>query len=759
MEQAPAHASNQFDTQLPPPGEWPLLRNDLVFHRVADNAESPSWLLYDPLRGQYLELGEVEILILQHWHRGSIERIIAAITQHNGCTIEPRRIEALRQFCLNNELFQCNSDQVAEFQSRGTVTQKRLRQLQQTLFWRRPLFTPTISSQLLAPLARCTARPVFYLLLAVLAAFCAISIGQHWHEFLGYFNASWNPVGTLTFFCCYLMLSVFHELGHSSVARLYGVQSNSIGIGLIALMPIMYSEITDAWRLPRTARLHISAAGVAFELTLGVAAALAWCLLDDGPVRALMFYLFTTSLITTLLINANPLMKFDGYFLLSDVTGEKNLHQSATNALRTRVWSLLLRDIQAPPGARQRLLAGFGLACLIYRLFIFAVIAYGAYLLLFKVAGVVIFVLCLGLLFIVPGIRECKMLWAQLQKHEPKAPDHAEAPPPTAESDNAMPMKADADARAALRNFAHTAFVKKLGKFHAGALMATGCFLLLLFVPLPWPVQIPASTFFTEHQRAEAPTSALLKTFSLTRGSMVEAGQPLAVLQDEQLEYRITRTEKELRLLQRRLQSDGFAQSLDALDAIYLQDLLSKQQLLRALNAERTLLQISAEISGTVDWVQPGLYPGQFLELNQPFISIVNRDSLAGRAYAEAEQVARLTESLSQPQFSGHLFLQGQWQPIAVRVQAIEQIASRAVQDPALASEHGGPLQVQPDNARRSAKALHLITFALETQQQGAPAVTTAQRTGHLVLLGRPESLAALISRRIAGILVRESGV
>ncbi|WP_078083426.1 hypothetical protein [Microbulbifer mangrovi] len=737
----------------------PPLRTDLQFLPVKEgegvDEGAISWMLYDPLRGQYLELGELELLVLHHWHRGSAQTIADCIAREQGCAVNPQDVEAVVRFAKENELLQSSSDLIEQKLAGVSPQQKRLQNLQQALFWRRPLFTPDLSSRLLLPLARATAHKGFYALLALAASVSALSIGQHWSEFLAYFNASWNTAGAAIFFACYLLLSLFHELGHASVARIYGIRANSVGVGLIALLPIMFSEITDAWRLPRCARLHISAAGVLFEATLGVVAALAWCLLDDGPVRALAFYLFTASLVTTLLINANPLMKFDGYYLLSDFTGEKNLQQTATTTLRHWCWAQLLRQETPATSRRQKLLLLFGAASLLYRISVFAVISYGAYQLLFKAAGVLILALCVGLLLIIPTLREIRAFINFLKEQNAQQAMSGKTSPTDQPPSSAQAMQQEVgQAKASPVQQAG----ELLGLLNRKFLAGCAFFGALLLIPLPWPVQLPASTFFAESQKVMSPAGAVLQTFDLHPGSKVLSGDVIARLQDTQLDYRIARTREELKLLQRRQSSDGFAESLDALDGVYLQDLLSKQQQLKALQTEKQQLEIVAKVSGTVDWVLPGLHSDQYLDTNQQFIAIANRATLRGRAYGKSQQFLRLAQSDDEP-LRGRLFLQGSWQPVIVTVEMVEPIASRRIQDPSLTSDYGGPLQTLPDDRERSAEALHLIDFTLDGHGGDSTAPTTAQRTGHLVLLGEPISLLKLFTDRVAGVVIRESGV
>ncbi|MFD1217587.1 zinc metalloprotease [Microbulbifer celer] len=727
----------------------PPLRSDLQFHPVRESEGNTTWMLYDPLRGQYLELGELELLVLHYWHFRSPQAIANRIARDHGCAISAEEVEAVARFVKDNELLQSSSKEIERKLASINLQQQRLQTLQKTVFWRRPLFIPNLSSYLLRPLARCTAYPAFYAFLGLVAIASALSIGQHWPEFLAYFSASWNAAGAVTFFLCYLLLSLFHELGHASVARLYGVRANSIGVGLIALFPIMFSEITDAWRLPRRARLHISAGGVLFEATLGVAAAATWCLLDDGSMRSLAFYLFTTSLITTLLINANPLMKFDGYYLLSDFTGEKNLQQTATSTLRQWAWGVLVRQPTPPTNRRQKLLILFGIAGLLYRISVFMLISYAAYQLLFKAAGVLILLICVGLLLVVPSVRET-LAFINFLKEQDKRPimrkNSNQRPSPGSENETV-----ESNGMSPLQKV--TNYLRLLNPKFLGALTVLTA---LLLIPLPWPVQLPASTFFADSQKVMAPAGAVLESLDLKPDSEIRTGAVIARLQDPELDYRIARTEEELQLLQRRQDSDGFAESLDALDGVYLQDLLSKQQLLRTLHTEKQQLEIIAKVSGHVDWILPGLHSGQYLDLNQPFITIVDRTTLRGRAYGRSQQITRLTPRENNPMY-GRLFLDGGWQPVAVTVSSVDQIASRKIQDPALASDYGGPLQTLPDDPERSAEALHLVNFSIAND--GEKMLSTAQRTGHLVLFGEPVSLLKLLTDRIAGVVIRESGV
>ncbi len=99
-----------------------------------------------------------------------------------------------------------------------------------------------------------------------------------------------------------------------------------------------YTDVSDAWRVnDRRARLLIGAGGVLAELVLACIALLAWSLLPDGPGRTAAFMLASATWITTLVINLNPFMRFDGYFLLSDFWEVDNLQGRAFALCRWRL--------------------------------------------------------------------------------------------------------------------------------------------------------------------------------------------------------------------------------------------------------------------------------------------------------------------------------------------------------------------------------------------------------------------------------------
>lgn len=110
------------------------------------------------------------------------------------------------------------------------------------------------------------------------------------------------------------------------------------GVAFVVMFPMFYTDVSDAWRVrSRTARLLVGSGGMMAELMLAAFALLAWSLLPEGPLRTAAFLLSSATWLTTLAVNLNPLMRFDGYFILSDAWQVDNLQGRAYALCRWRL--------------------------------------------------------------------------------------------------------------------------------------------------------------------------------------------------------------------------------------------------------------------------------------------------------------------------------------------------------------------------------------------------------------------------------------
>jgi putative peptide zinc metalloprotease protein len=155
---------------------------------------------------------------------------------------------------------------------------------------------------------------------------------------------------------------VVHELGHLSACARFGAGHGGIGIGLYWCMPVLYAEVSGAWMLPRLQRAAVDAGGVYFQCVYLVALGVAYLSSDAAPFLEAMTWTHFLMLHTL-----NPVLKYDGYWLLTDLGGMPNLHEHIRSTAR-QVWLALRRAAGATlPALRQlALLCAFGAIALAY---------------------------------------------------------------------------------------------------------------------------------------------------------------------------------------------------------------------------------------------------------------------------------------------------------------------------------------------------------------------------------------------------------
>lgn len=372
------------------------LRDELILHAGPANRDgSPSWTLEDPLRGLFFRIGWAEMAMLSRWSLGEAAKIVAEINQTLPLTVEERDVQYFSRFLQANSLTRASGDEaLAQFgrQLAGTQTSVWRKLLKNYLFFRIPLWHP--DRFLTATLPK--VEPFFsrwFFKLTLMAALLGLFLaGRQWetfkHTFLHFFTLEGAALAGITL--CFT--KVLHELGHAYTCKRFGARVATMGVAFLVMMPVLYTDTSGAWKLTRhRQRMAIGAAGMLTELTLAAWATLAWSFLPDGMLRSAAFMLATTTWIMTLAINLSPLMRFDGYFLLSDWLQIPNLQQRgfAIGRWRMREWLFGLGDAPPEPFPRwlQRTLVGYAFCVWVYRFFLFTGIAILVYHMAFKLLG------------------------------------------------------------------------------------------------------------------------------------------------------------------------------------------------------------------------------------------------------------------------------------------------------------------------------------------------------------------------------------
>lgn len=172
-------------------------------------------------------------------------------------------------------------------------------------------------------------------------------------------------------------IKVLHELGHGLACKYFGRECHSIGVMLLVFSPTMYCDVTDAWMIPgKWPRILISAAGMYFETLLSTIALLVWWNTEPGMLHYLCLNTFFVSTVSTVVFNANPLMRYDGYYILSDLLEIPNLRQKGDQvtqqAMARLCWGIELPATQRLPESGRFWFILYVVTSAIYRWVVFA---------------------------------------------------------------------------------------------------------------------------------------------------------------------------------------------------------------------------------------------------------------------------------------------------------------------------------------------------------------------------------------------------
>ncbi len=165
---------------------------------------------------------------------------------------------------------------------------------------------------------------------------------------------------------------VLHELGHGLSCKHFGGECHEIGVMFLVLTPCLYCNVSDSWMLPnRWHRAAIGAAGMYVEVVLASICTFIWWFTEPGPLNYICLNVMFISSVSTIMFNANPLLRYDGYYILSDILEIPNLRQKASTILNRKLgkWLLGLEEQEDPflPKRKQWLFALYTVASAIYR--------------------------------------------------------------------------------------------------------------------------------------------------------------------------------------------------------------------------------------------------------------------------------------------------------------------------------------------------------------------------------------------------------
>ncbi len=694
----------------------PPLRQELTLNPAPAAPDgSPTWTLHDPAANRFYQLGWVAFEILSRWELATAEAVVAAVNAQTTLKVGMEDVADLAQFLLGHHLTLAATAQDSAMLDAVANRQKpsaAMWLLKNYLFFRVPLVRPMPFLRRVSPWIAFVYRPGFWWSMLAVALLGLYLVSRQWDVFVHTFRAYTTWQGLLGLGIALSFAKILHELGHAFTAYRHGCKVPTMGIALLVMWPVLFTDTNEAWKLKsRRQRLQIGAAGVLAELALAAVATLLWNFLPDGPLRAGVFMLATSTWLVTLAINASPFTRFDGYYLLSDWLNVPNLHERTFALgrwwLRERLFGFGDPPPEALPGRHHRFLVLFALVTWIYRFVLFLTIALLVFHFFFRALGIVLMAVELGWFLALPIVRELRVWWQRRSElcWQPTT------------------------VRTAIVSIA-----------------------LVLLLVLPWQgaVRAPAVLGQARAQTIYAPRAAQVDTLAVGEGDQVVAGAVLAQLASADLDYQLRSAEQQATRLQWQVEQQPFDAQLRALGPALRKRWETARQTATGYRQERERLTLRAPFAGRVVDLNATLRKGEWLKAGEPLLEVVGRTGVKGDAFVDEAGLGRI-----RPGQSARFIARLPEQPaVACQVTAIDRLNLDALDEPYAASVYGGdiPSVRQPDGTLAPLQSTYRVRLGHCDVQQAL----SREMPGTVAITGQSRSLAGRLIRWLGALLRRE---
>lgn len=355
------------------------MRPDLVSVTTHHRHES-AVVIKDPIAMKYYRLRPDEFFVLQSLRRGvSLQALCDSYhKQHPNAKVTPAEMNnLLLRFHRLGLVVSEAAEQGERLLDKWRVERKhRLTGLvSNLLFIRFPGVDPDPLLRRLYPLVRPLLSPAGAMLAVTIAITAFLTVVSNWQRLYSEFPSlqewvRWHNVAILA--VAIGVTKVLHELGHAFACKHFGGECHQIGPMLLVFTPALYCDTSDSWMLPnRFARAAVGLAGMAAEVLLASLATLLWAATGPSAPHYLALNLMTVCGISTVLFNANPLLRYDGYYVLSDLWDIPNLAERSQRLFSQWMAKVLLgvpEESFSSPIARDRwMLIGYAVASWAYR--------------------------------------------------------------------------------------------------------------------------------------------------------------------------------------------------------------------------------------------------------------------------------------------------------------------------------------------------------------------------------------------------------
>jgi putative peptide zinc metalloprotease protein len=521
-----------------------------------------------------------------------------------------------------------------------------------------PLGRPEAALRFLTPAFRWMFSGLAAIPAVLLLIVAGLLLRSHWTQFVAASSSVISRDNWIWLLVAWISLKFFHELGHGVVCMRYGGHIREAGLVFAMFAPLVYVDASASWAFrSRWQRMHTAIAGIYIELVIASIAILAWTQCDSVIVRHLLQNVIIMASVSTLLFNLNPLMRFDGYYVLSDLLQIPNLSRQANVAVKSLMQGVLFGSSGNDPmviGKQRWILITFGVATFCWRMLMSLTILIAASV-LFRGAGIALAAVGLAMWFGQP-------IWAMCQSAHRLWRQHPERM-----------------FRASLVSMLIFAFV-------------TAC---LLGLPAPVMTTAPGIVDFANGQIVRALTAGFVDEVHVGDGQEVSHGDLLVTLRNDDVESRLCDLLHQISQEELRLQIASHEHDSGAIN-VAQGNLVSLARQLAECQKQSDGLKLRASRFGRVIGRDLETLHGTFAQAGMELLTI-------GITNEKEMQI-----SIGQRELAASMALVGQ--PLRVRIgthpmlqgilRQVNPGASRSIPHPTLAAANGGPLPVVESDSR-----------------------------------------------------------
>ncbi len=632
----------------------PNLREDLQLLKAANLDDgSPSWTICDTVRQKYFRIGWLEFEILSRWQEGDPDSIVNKIKNETTLKVGPEQIEALCRFLLQNNLLENNDHSHLVKQHEGQSRQKIVsRILRNYLFFKIPLWRPDDFLTATMPFFRFFFSPLFWwsILLLALSGFYLTS--KQWDSFQETFLFFFSLKGVIFYAAALTVTKAFHEMGHAYAAKRFGLRIPSMGVAFLLFWPMLYTDTSDAWRLPcRKNRLLISSSGILMELVIAIGSLFIWNFLPEGPLKSAFFLLASTTWLVTLTVNINPFMRFDGYYIFSDLLDIANMQERSFLLAKWRLRKTMfgLKDEcpeNLPPWKKNTLII-YAYGTWLYRFFLFLGIALLIYHYTFKLLGIFLMALEITMFITMPIVREVKAWWG----------------------------------------------IRK--KITLNPHLFSSCFflLILLFISIfPWPttISIPALYQASFQTYVYPPKSGQLKAMYVAHNDYKKEGEPLFQLYSPLLPFQVKQGKIEVDILQQQLDRIDFSEDDSETVNVLQKRLIEKLTALNGYVEQLKKLTVLAPISGRIIMLN-SVKDTSWVNENDRLFMMVDDSTSHVEGFVHEKDL----QDIGKGTFGRFYPASEKFSPFDIRIKDVDMLDTKVLPEEYYASTYGGDIPVQ----------------------------------------------------------------